>query len=73
MKKTICIPNQENQCNRNQRIAKFKQTSFDPDVLAELGGHAEQKSLTALGHSLMEVIAIASQDLEDTKSFTSSG
>lgn len=39
-------------------------TSLDPDVLAELGGHAHQESLTLGRDSFMEVVTTATNDLQ---------
>lgn len=39
-------------------------TSLDPDVLAELGGHAHQEGLTLSRDSLMEVVATATDNLK---------
>lgn len=38
-------------------------TSFDPDVLAELGGHAHQEGLTLRRDSFMKVVTTAAGDL----------
>lgn len=39
-------------------------TSLDPDVLAELGGHAHQESLTLGRDNFMEVVTTATNDLQ---------
>lgn len=39
-------------------------TSLDPDVFAELGGHAHQESLPLGSDSFMEVITPATDDLQ---------
>lgn len=38
-------------------------TSLNPDVLPELGGHANQKSVTSGRQNFMEVVATAANNL----------
>lgn len=54
------------QINNDLSVLKSPLTSLDPDVFAELGGHAHKKGVPLSCDDFMEVVATASNHLSES-------